>query len=170
MREVLGDHGLALPEDHVLLGPWSQRWGYEATCRLLDADPRIDGLFCGNDQLAVGAIDALRERGRRVPDDVAVVGFDNWIEFAEETRPPLTTVDMQIYELGRRAGLRMLGMMKGERESGIVRLPCRLVVRESSVPLAPGEPPEARDVTPAAAGAVEGTADQTVLARARRSS
>ena len=133
MREVLAEQGLALPDDRVLTGPWSQRWGYKATCRLLDADPQIDGLFCGNDQIAVGAIDALRERGRHVPDDVAVVGFDNWTEFAEETRPPLTTVDMQIYELGRRAGIRMLGMMKGERESGVVHLPCRLVVRESSM-------------------------------------
>lgn len=131
MRALLGQHGLALPDNRVLTGPWGQRWGHEATCRLLDADPRIDGLFCGNDQIAVGAIDALRERGRRVPADVAVVGFDNWTEFAEETRPALTTVDMQIYDLGRRAGLRMLGMMRGERESGIVRLPCRLVVRES---------------------------------------
>jgi LacI family transcriptional regulator len=89
---------------------------------------------------------------------VAVVGFDNWIEFAEETRPPLTTVDMQIYELGRRAGLRMLGMMRGERESGIVRLPCRLVVRESSVPSTSGERPGALDVTPADAGAMGGAA------------
>lgn len=133
MRDLLDQHGLALPDDHALTGPWSQRWGYEATFRLLDADPRIDGLFCGNDQIAVGAIDALRERGRQIPSDVAVVGFDNWTEFAEETRPALTTVDMQICDLGRRAGLRMLGMMRGERESGIVRLPCRLVVRESSV-------------------------------------
>jgi len=131
MRDMLRAHGLALPNDHVLPGPWGSRWGYEATCRLLDTDPWIDGLFCGNDQLATGAMEALRERGRNVPDDVAVVGFDNWDVFAEETRPPLTTVDMQIYELGRRAGLRMLGLMKGERESGIVRLPCRLVVRES---------------------------------------
>jgi LacI family transcriptional regulator len=131
MREVLHGHGLPLADDHVLAGTWSQRWGYEATCRLLDADPSIDGLFCGNDQLAVGAIEALREQGRRIPDDVAVVGFDNWAIFAEETRPPLTTVDMQIYELGRRAGVRMLGLMRGERESGIVRLPCRLVVRAS---------------------------------------
>jgi LacI family transcriptional regulator len=131
MREVLHGHGLPLADDHVLAGTWSQRWGYEATCRLLDADPSIDGLFCGNDQLAVGAIEALREQGRRIPDDVAVVGFDNWAIFAEETRPPLTTVDMQIYELGRRAGVRMLGLLRGERESGIVRLPCRLVVRAS---------------------------------------
>lgn len=131
MRDLLDAHGLALPNDHVLTGPWRSRWGYEAACRLLETDPRIDGLFCGNDQLASGAIEALRERGRSVPDDVAVVGFDNWEIFAEETRPPLTTVDMRIYELGRRAGLRMLGLMKGERESGIIRLPCRLVVRAS---------------------------------------
>ncbi len=65
----------------------------------------------------------------RVPDDVAIVGFDNWELFAEDTQPRLTTVDMQIYELGLRAGRRMPAMINGERESGIVWLPCRLVVR-----------------------------------------
>ncbi len=69
----------------------------------VDADPQIDGLFCGNDQLASGAIEALRKRGHHVLDDVAVGGFNNWEVCAEETRPPLTTIDMQIYELERRA-------------------------------------------------------------------
>jgi LacI family transcriptional regulator len=141
MRTVLEEHALPLADDHVYELPpeyeyatqWRTSWGYQATHRLLDVDPQIDGLFCGNDELASGAVEALRERGRRIPDDVAVVGFDNWELFVVETRPPLTSVDMRIYELGHRAGSRLLALIGGERESGIVRLPCQLVVRESTV-------------------------------------
>ena len=75
--------------------------------------------------------EALHERGVRVPDDIASVGFDNWALFAEESDPPITTVDMQIHMLGLRAGSRMLAMINGEQESGVIRLPCRLVVRQS---------------------------------------
>ena len=93
---------------------------------------KIDAIFCGSDQIARGAVDALRERGVRVPDDIAVVGFDNWEIIAAATRPPLTTVDMNLHELGRQAGLRLLDMIDGkDQQRGVVRLPCSLVVRES---------------------------------------
>ena len=102
----------------MLSGPWDERWGYEAARKLIDSDPQIDGIFAGNDQLARGVLDALRERGVRVPDDVAVVGFDNWEVIAATTRPLLTTVDMDLPELGRYAGMRLLAMIAGERVSG----------------------------------------------------
>jgi LacI family transcriptional regulator len=73
----------------------------------------------------------LRDRGVRVPDDIAVVGFDNWEIIAAATRPPLTTVDMNLYELGRQAGLRLLDRIDGGDGEGVVRLPCTLVVRDS---------------------------------------
>ena len=73
-----------------------------------------------------------RERGRRVPDDVAIVGFDNWEIVAAATRPPLTTVDMNLTTLGREAGLALLSVIDGETvEPGVRKLPCRLVVRQS---------------------------------------
>ena len=72
-----------------LLGTWSEAWGHEAVSRLFGPDgDRPDALFCGNDQIARGAVDALRERGVSVPDDVAVIGFDNWEVVAAATRPP----------------------------------------------------------------------------------
>jgi len=131
MREALAAHDVECPDGLLLSGPWQEAWGHAAVARLLDVDRRIDGLFCGSDQLARGAVDALRERGVRVPDDIAVVGFDNWEIIAAATRPPLTTVDMQLYDLGRVSGLRLRAMIDGEREAGVVRLPCRLVVRDS---------------------------------------
>ena len=135
MRRTLAEHGLQLPENRVLSGPWQENWGYTAAKYLLTQNPTIDALFCGSDQLARGAVDALREHGLRVPDDVSVVGFDNWEPIACATRPALTTVDMNLTELGRYAGSCLLSLLGGEIHTGIVRLPCRLVVRNSSVKL-----------------------------------
>ncbi|MDX3925760.1 MAG: LacI family DNA-binding transcriptional regulator [Shinella sp.] len=117
----------------VFHGIWSESWGHEAVARLWKAGgERPDGIFCGNDQIARGVIDALRARGVRVPGDVSVVGFDNWEIMAEQTRPPLTTVDMNLKELGRQAGLMVLALGRGETvEPGLRKLPCRLVVRQS---------------------------------------
>ncbi len=131
-RQSLRAHGLPWRPEIVMNGPWSESWGREAVEDLLVREPRIDAIFCGSDQIARGAVDALRDRGARVPDDVAVVGFDNWQIIAAATRPALTTVDMNLHELGRQAGLRLLGMIdRKDRPSGVVRLPCSLVVRDS---------------------------------------
>ncbi|HTK07313.1 MAG TPA: substrate-binding domain-containing protein, partial [Ktedonobacteraceae bacterium] len=116
----------------VLSGPWQESWGYTAANYLFAQDSSIDALFCGSDQLARGAVEALRERGIRVPEDVAIVGFDNWEPIACATRPTLTTVDMNLVEVGRNAGECMLALLAGEMRSGIIRLPCTLVVRDSS--------------------------------------
>lgn len=132
MRQTLAEHGITLPENRVLSGPWQESWGYTAANFLFDHDSTIDALFCGSDQLARGAADALRERGVRVPDDVAIVGFDNWEPIASAARPALTTVDMNLTEVGRYAGESLLALLSGEMRSGIVRLPCSLIVRDSS--------------------------------------
>ena len=63
--------------------------------------PGVDAILCGSDQIASGVVDAVRATGRRIPEDVAVTGYDNWPVFALETSPALTTVDMNLEELGR---------------------------------------------------------------------
>lgn len=131
MRQALAEAGLMLPDRRVLAGSWDERWGYEAAVWLLAEDPLVDGVVCGNDQMARGVLDALREHGARVPDDLAVVGFDNWNVITGATRPQLTSVDLNLSELGRYAGTRLLSMIAGEHAAGTVRLPCRLVVRAS---------------------------------------
>lgn len=116
----------------VVHGDWSEAHGHAAVDQLWQGATRPDAIFCGNDQIARGVADALRERGVRVPDEVAVVGFDNWEIVAAATRPPLTTVDMQLNELGRTAGQIVRALAEGEDVSpGIRKLPCRLVVRQS---------------------------------------
>lgn len=117
----------------VMHGSWSEAWGHEAVARLWERQGDTpDAIFCGNDQIARGVVDALRERGLDVPRDVSVIGFDNWEIVAAATRPPLTTVDMNLKELGREAGRLVLALAEGKAvEPGVRKLPCQLVVRES---------------------------------------
>jgi LacI family transcriptional regulator len=116
----------------VLHGPWSEAWGHDAVAGLWSGANPPDGIFCGNDQIARGVVDALRERGVAVPREVSVVGFDNWEIVSAATRPPLTTVDMNLKELGREAGRLILELAEGKPvEPGIRTLPCKLVVRQS---------------------------------------
>ena len=131
LKASLEARDLAWSPEQTLCGAWSEAWGREAAARVLASGEPVDAIFCGSDQIARGVVDALRDAGARVPDDVAVVGFDNWEIIAAATRPPLTTVDMNLHELGRQAGLRLLALIDGRSEAGVVRLPCRLVVRQS---------------------------------------
>lgn len=126
--------GLKEPEIGVVMDDWSERVGHDAVRLFFDgAMQPPDAFFCGNDQIARGVIDALTLRDVRVPADVSVVGFDNWHYLAEETRPPLTTVDMNLEQLGRTAGETLLRMIAGQHiEPGTRKLGCRLEVRGSA--------------------------------------
>jgi LacI family transcriptional regulator len=129
-RVALAEAGLTAQPS--LPGRWSEAWGREAAQQLFSRRKDApDALFCGNDQIARGAIEALREMGVGVPTDVAVVGFDNWDVMTAATRPPLTSVDMKLDALGTEAGETLLDMMAGARLAGVRRLPCSLVVRSS---------------------------------------
>jgi LacI family transcriptional regulator len=132
MMAVMTEHGLDLPDHLVLCGDWTEAWGYEAVGRILERDPSVDAIFCGSDIIARGVMDGLRERGRSIPSDVAIVGFDNWEIIATQARPPLTTVDMNLHDLGREAARRLLAKLEEDEIGGVMRLPCTLVVRASS--------------------------------------
>ena len=107
--------GLPELDGFYLAGVWSEAWGREAVARLFDSGRGApDALFCGNDQIARGAADALRERGIAVPDDVAIVGFDNWDVMALAARPPLTSIDMNLQRpRAARPASRLLEMIAG---------------------------------------------------------
>lgn len=132
VRRALEDAGLTLSGGRVHHGDWSEAWGRQAARLALRADTACDALLCGNDQIARGAADALREDGRRVPEDVAVIGYDNWDVMALACRPPLTTVDMDLVGLGRVAAVRLMEAIEGSPQPGVHHVPCRLVVRDSS--------------------------------------
>lgn len=140
-EEAVAAAGAPVEVGDVMLGHWSEAWGRTAAGLLLrrPADKRVDGVFCGSDQIARGLTDGLREAGVLVPDDVSVVGFDNWDVMVEAARPPLTTVDPKLVRLGRLSASRLLAAIDGgELGSGVISEPCELVLRESSVPGRPG--------------------------------
>lgn len=133
----LGADDGSLVGGKVFYGEWTEQWGRQAAVALLDLVSRgaqLDAVFCGNDQIARGMLDILREADVVVPDDVAVIGFDNWEIIAAASRPPLTTVDMDLRELGRLAAEALLDAIAGNRARGVRTNPCRLVVRDSTGP------------------------------------
>jgi LacI family transcriptional regulator len=134
-REGLDAAGLPfLPGASVFAPSWEPEDGYACMQALLEAEPQLDAVFCASDDLATGALAALHDAGRHVPDDLSVVGFDDR-SLAVHQRPPLTTVALPLVEMGRVAGQTLLRAIDGEQvEPGIVRIPCSLVVRASSVP------------------------------------
>lgn len=139
-EQALAEAGLAPAGARTLYGEWSEPWGRQAIHHILHAEPACDAVFCGSDQIARGVADSLREAGHAVPQDIALVGFDNWDVMATACRPPLTTVDMRLGALGRAAATRLLQAIDGQAEPGVQRLPCRLVIRDSTDPARPVQP------------------------------
>ncbi|GAA2806243.1 LacI family DNA-binding transcriptional regulator [Saccharopolyspora taberi] len=127
-RAALTRHGLEPPP--VLRGDWSPRSGYEAGKALL-AQGDVDAVFVANDQMALGLFRAVNEAGRRIPDDVRVVGFDDVPEAAYFS-PPLTTVRQDFLALGRETFTRLSGLIDGSPGTERSMVPAELVVREST--------------------------------------
>ncbi|HEU5109910.1 MAG TPA: LacI family DNA-binding transcriptional regulator [Micromonosporaceae bacterium] len=126
-RGELGDEQRQI----VAVGDFTRESGARAMRQLLAEEPRLDAVFVASDLMAHGALRALREAGRRVPDDVAVIGFDD-IEMAQYMDPPLTTVHQPIVEIGRRMAGQLLALAAGEDVPVSIVLPTDLVVRESA--------------------------------------
>ncbi|MCW2773300.1 MAG: transcriptional regulator, LacI family [Nocardioides sp.] len=129
---ALAAAGRELDERLVELGDFSQESGADAMRALLEREPSLDGVFCANDLMAVGALGALRAAGRRVPEDVSVVGFED-APIATSTHPPLTTVHQSPEQMGREMVALLLETMAAPEQDRPGRmLPTRLVVRASS--------------------------------------
>ena len=119
----------------VLFSDWSEHWGRDATALVLEQHPEVDAILCGSDQIARGALDTARDLGRSVPDDIAVMGFDNWEVLTTNARPELTSIDANLQQLGRTAAQRVFAALDGvDVGSGTPYLPPRLVIRGSTVP------------------------------------
>ena len=129
LRDVLDQHSLALPDHYVERGDYLRGSGYAAMSRLLDQAEHPDAVFAANDQMAADALRAIHERGRRVPQDIAVVGFDD-IALASYTEPPLTTVRQPAYQLGRLAVEALIGCPAGAPARRVVLAP-EMIVRDS---------------------------------------
>jgi LacI family transcriptional regulator len=130
---ALRNAGLARDPDLVASGEWNRSGGAAAAGRLLDLPDRPTAIFCANDLMALGVVDAAAERGLSVPHDLALVGFDD-IEAAALVAPALTTVSNPAYETGLLAGVllreRMTASYLGQPRT--VTLPCRLIERATA--------------------------------------
>lgn len=130
--QALAAAGLELLGGEAMYGAWSEHWGRGGARAVLARYPEVDGFLCGSDQIARGVIDALREEGRDIPADISVMGHDNWEPLATQSRPPLSTIDMNLKELGRVAAQLLFRAIDGDAEPGVHEVPCRLVTREST--------------------------------------
>jgi len=128
-RATLAESGLV---QHVAIGDFTRESGIAAMRLLLADDPGLDAVFVASDMMAHGALLALKDAGRRVPADVAVVGFDDF-DISRYSEPPLTTVRQPIVEMGRTMARQLLGLINGEpHQADAVVLPTELVIRESA--------------------------------------
>ncbi|AWZ04015.1 MULTISPECIES: LacI family DNA-binding transcriptional regulator [unclassified Streptomyces] len=119
-----------LPLLGVEPGQFTEDGGAEAMERLLRAHPDPDAVFAASDAMAIGALRTLRERGLRVPEDVAVIGFND-LASARHTSPPLTTVHQPVRALGQEMARMLVSAIEGHRPTPLI-LPTRLTVRESA--------------------------------------
>jgi len=133
-RDVLLDTAPHLVER----ADYTRQGGADAMAALLDRHPDLDAVFVASDLMASGALQVLRERGRRVPDDVAVIGFDDLVAISESTDPPLTTVHQDVAEMGRLMARLLFGRTEQDLRQGefpavpSVVVPTRLVLRQSA--------------------------------------
>ncbi|MHB8397547.1 MAG: LacI family DNA-binding transcriptional regulator [Candidatus Limnocylindrales bacterium] len=131
-RDALSEAGIAYDEGLVVEGSFDAASGHRAMAALLGR-ARPTAVFVASDVVAFGAMRALREHGRRIPDDVSIVGFDD-IPLAEHFDPPLTTVHLPAHALGATAGRALLDRVAGRPVARRTLLPTQLMVRESTGP------------------------------------
>jgi len=115
----------------IAYGEFTRASGSAAMRELLATAPDLDAVFAASDLMADGALRMLRQAGRRVPDDVAVIGFDDNV-VAAFADPPLTTVRQPIQDLGRGLARQLLRLLDGEDVEDAYMLPTQLVIRESA--------------------------------------
>ena len=131
-RATLRAVGAGHPAGFEIPGDFTEPSGYAAAARLLALDPRPTAVFAANDYMAIGVLGALSDAGVRVPEDIAVVGFDD-IAMARYLNPPLTTVHVDAYRLGERAVELLLENPRSRAARRALHevLPTTLVVRSS---------------------------------------
>lgn len=131
-RQALASHDLVFNAALVKPGNWEPSSGFEMTIELMKLEQPPDAIFCANDLMAMGCIEALKQLGLRIPEDVAVIGFDDR-EIARSLHPPLTTLALPQYEMGQTAAELLLDSAGGlEAPTTRIKVECELIVRGST--------------------------------------
>jgi len=136
-RNTMNRNGLEVDERRMIAyGDYTHKSGYLAMKELLQKTPDIDGVFVANDQMSVGAMKALFEAGKRIPEDVKVIGYDD-VFIASVLEPSLSTIHIQKYLMGKKAAELLLAQIEGEKEQSSIgteiELEPKLIVRRSTV-------------------------------------
>lgn len=129
-QDVLSQQGLPVDQALIKQGNWGVDSGYQAAQELLSLQEKPTAIFAANDIMALGAIYAIQEAGLHVPDDIAVVGYDDR-DFAAWIRPALTTIRMPSYEMGQAAARLLLKQFSGEELEDATQIPGKLIIRQS---------------------------------------
>lgn len=132
-KQALTEHGLELDKDLLAVGNWLPEDGYRITNRWFDLSKPPTAIFSSNNFMCMGALSALRQRNMRVPEDVAIVSFDD-VEFGSLLRPCLTTLDyswQKIGEEGVRLVLEAIAAQSASFGPKTIRIPVKLLIRES---------------------------------------
>ncbi|GGO21077.1 LacI family DNA-binding transcriptional regulator [Micromonospora parathelypteridis] len=131
---ALAAAGLSMTGGRPYYGSWDESWGRAAAHMVVEQHPEVDAIFCGSDQIARGVLEVLRDLGRDVPGTTSVIGFDNWEVISAHSRPRLTSIDMNLKQLGAIAGQRLFEAIDGGVPTS-EEFPSRVVMRESTLPV-----------------------------------
>ena len=130
-KQALLEAGIGIDPELMVEGFYLEPVAYQAMLRLLDLPRPPTAVFAASDPMAIGALRALRQREVRVPDEIALASFDD-LPLAAHATPPLTSVHQPVGEMGAEAVRLLIEQIRGEGPATSVRIPARLVVRESS--------------------------------------
>jgi len=133
-KKALIEYGIPIDERYIKSGYYKSDWGVEATKQLIREGINFDAIFCGNDLIALGAMKTLMGHGLKIPDDVAIVGFDD-IWMANMVLPELTSIRQPNYEMGFKAAEMLIEVISNpgiRTEKREIVLETELIVRKSS--------------------------------------
>jgi LacI family transcriptional regulator len=131
-KQALLEAGLPFYEDWVVNGAFEEERAEREALALFTKYPEITAVFCASDLMALGAIKAVKKLGKRVPEDIAVIGHDD-IFLASYSTPPLSTVAQNVFAMGYEAAKLLIQMLEGKAESHVKILKTELKIRESTV-------------------------------------
>lgn len=122
---------MVINEAYIFNGDFRKQKARQVTLEVLERHPEIDGFFCASDYMALGCMEAIQTMGKRIPEDIGVIGFDN-IPITRYVKPKLSTVAQDDYQKGYEAAKLLIQMENGEMIQKTVTLSCEMKIREST--------------------------------------
>ena len=130
-KDTMKNLGLKYCNEWIVYGDFNKEKAYQESKKLLKVEKRPTAIFCGDDYMAIGVMERIMEEGFSIPDDIAIIGFDD-IELAAYVKPALTTIRQPIYELGKTAAQILLNLINSKQKTPVHKfLNVKLIKRQS---------------------------------------